>query len=121
MGRLSVYAGNEHDLFFAQGYNWPDTAVFQSARWRRQATGTMAEIAGRKELKRDIGNRLFLYRGDLRRSSIGTTRAACQSSKPSWRASCLYRRAAPKSLFPHAEIRHCSDCKPGDWIPAVRL
>jgi penicillin G amidase len=35
------------------------------SRWRRQATGTMAEILGRKALRRDTGNRLFLYRGDL--------------------------------------------------------
>jgi penicillin G amidase len=33
--------------------------------WRRQATGTVAEILGQKEVKRDIGNRLFMFRGDL--------------------------------------------------------
>ena len=33
--------------------------------WRRQATGTVAEILGRRELKRDLGTRLHMFRGDL--------------------------------------------------------
>lgn len=64
-GISHIYAATEHDLFFAQGYNVAHDRLFQLELWRRQATGTMAEITGRKELKRDIGNRLFMYRGDL--------------------------------------------------------
>ena len=64
-GIAHIYAKNEHDLFFAQGYNVARDRLFQLEMWRRQATGTVAEILGQKELKRDIGNRLFLYRGDL--------------------------------------------------------
>jgi penicillin amidase len=64
-GISHIYAGTEHDLFFAQGYNVARDRLFQLELWRRQAAGTMAEITGRKDLKRDIGNRLFLYRGDL--------------------------------------------------------
>jgi penicillin amidase len=64
-GISHIYARNESDLFFAQGYNVARDRLFQLELWRRQATGTVAEILGRKELKRDIGNRLFLYRGDL--------------------------------------------------------
>ena len=33
--------------------------------WRRQATGTVAEMLGRRELQRDIGARLHMFRGDL--------------------------------------------------------
>ena len=33
--------------------------------WRRQATGTLAEILGRRELRRDLGARLHKFRGDL--------------------------------------------------------
>jgi len=55
----------EADLFFAQGYNVARDRLFQLEMWRRQATGTVAEILGKKGLKRDIGNRLFLFRGDL--------------------------------------------------------
>jgi penicillin G amidase len=64
-GISHIYAKNESDLFFAQGYNVARDRLFQLELWRRQATGTMAEILGKKELRRDIGNRLFMYRGDL--------------------------------------------------------
>jgi penicillin amidase len=64
-GIAHIYAQNEADLFFAQGYNVARDRLFQLELWRRQATGTVAEILGPKELGRDIGNRLFMYRGDL--------------------------------------------------------
>jgi penicillin G amidase len=61
-----LYAKTEHDLFFAQGYSAAKDRLFQFEIWRRQATGTVAEILGRKELKRDIGTRLHMFRGDLK-------------------------------------------------------
>ena len=64
-GIAHIYAKDEHDLFFAQGYNVAHDRLFQLEMWRRQATGTVAEILGPKEVERDIGNRLFTYRGDL--------------------------------------------------------
>ena len=60
-----IYANNQHDLFFAQGYAAAKDRLFQFEIWRRQATGTVAEILGEEELKRDIGTRLFQFRGDL--------------------------------------------------------
>ena len=60
-----LYAKNQYDLFFAQGYSAAGDRLFQFEIWRRQASGTVAEILGEKELKRDIGTRLFKYRGDL--------------------------------------------------------
>lgn len=62
-----IYAQNEHDLFFAQGYCAAKDRIFQFELWRRQATGTVAEILGSRELKRDIGTRLFKFRGDLKK------------------------------------------------------
>ena len=64
-GVAHIYAKDEHDLFFAQGYNVASDRLFQLEIWRRQATGTVAEILGPKEVTRDIGNRLFRYRGDM--------------------------------------------------------
>src|SRR5438876_11129711 len=61
-----IYAKNESDLFFAQGYAAARDRLFQFEMWRRQATGTVAEILGRKELERDIGTRLHTFRGDLK-------------------------------------------------------
>ncbi|GAB3490964.1 penicillin acylase family protein [Spirosoma knui] len=60
-----IYAKNEHDLFFAQGYAAAQDRLFQLEIWRRQATGTVAELLGPQEAKRDIGTRLFRFRGNL--------------------------------------------------------
>ena len=60
-----IYAKNQNDLFFSQGYLAAKDRLFQFEIWRRQATGTVAEILGKSELKRDIGTRLFKYRGDI--------------------------------------------------------
>lgn len=61
-----IYAETEADLFFAQGYQAARDRLFQFEIWRRQATGTVAEILGRRELERDVGARLLRFRGDLR-------------------------------------------------------
>ena len=65
-GISHIYAETEHDLFFAQGWNAARDRLFQFEIWRRQASGTVAEILGPRELKRDIGTRLFKFRGDIK-------------------------------------------------------
>ena len=60
-----IYAETEYDLFFAQGYAAARDRLFQFEVWRAQATGTVAEMLGADELERDIGFRLFRYRGDM--------------------------------------------------------
>ena len=65
-GVSHIYATNEHDLFFAQGYSAARDRGFQFEMWRRQATGTMAEVLGARELDRDRGARLFRYRGSMK-------------------------------------------------------
>jgi penicillin amidase len=64
-GIAHIYAETEHDLFFAQGWSAARDRLFQFEIWRRQATGTAAEILGEREVERDMGVRLFRYRGDL--------------------------------------------------------
>ena len=64
-GISHIYAENEHDLFFAQGYAAARDRLFQFEIWRRRATGTVAEILGPRELARDTGARLFRFRGDM--------------------------------------------------------
>jgi len=59
-----IYAQNEQDLFFSQGYLAAKDRLFQFEIWRRRATGTMAEILGPRELERDRGVRLFQFRGE---------------------------------------------------------
>ena len=64
-GISHIYAKSEEPFSFAQGYNVARDRLFQLEMWRRQATGTVAEILGPQEVERDLGNRLFLFRGDL--------------------------------------------------------
>ena len=64
-GIAHIYAENQHDLFFAQGFNAAHDRLFQLEIWRRRVLGRMAEIQGPKALKRDIGARLLSFRGDL--------------------------------------------------------
>jgi penicillin G amidase len=59
-----IFAKNEHDLFFSQGYLAAKDRIFQFEIWRRRATGTVAEILGPREFERDKGARLFQFRGD---------------------------------------------------------
>ena len=66
-GVAHIEAQTEADLFFAQGYHAARHRLFQFELWRRQATGTVAEILGRRELERDIGARLLRFRGDIGR------------------------------------------------------
>ncbi len=65
-GIAHIYAENESDLFFAQGFSAARDRLFQFELWRRQATGTTAEILGSRALARDIGARLHMFRGDLK-------------------------------------------------------
>lgn len=66
-GISHIYAQSEQDLFFAQGWNAARDRLFQLELWRRQATGTVAELLGPREIRRDHGTRLFRFRGDLQR------------------------------------------------------
>ena len=59
--------GDQPHLRREQGYAAARDRLFQFEVWRAQATGTVAEILGLSELDRDIGFRLFKYRGDLTR------------------------------------------------------
>lgn len=64
-GVSHIYAQNQRDLFYAQGYNAARDRLFQFEIWRRKATGTLAEIMGKKALEHDKGARLLRFRGDL--------------------------------------------------------
>ena len=54
-GISHIYARNEHDLFLAQGFSAASDRLFQLELWRRQATGTLAEIEGPRALTAEIG------------------------------------------------------------------
>jgi len=118
-GIAHIYATNEHDLFFAQGYNAAHDRLFQLELWRRQATGTVAEILGPRELERDIGTRLFMYRGSMDRelASYHPHGAAIIGAFVDGINAYIDRVARDSTLMP-MELRLLG-IKPGKWTPAV--
>lgn len=64
-GVAHIYAQNQHDLFFAQGFVVAQDRLFQMELWKRSGEGRLAEILGAAALSRDINSRLLRYRGDM--------------------------------------------------------
>jgi penicillin G amidase len=62
-----IYAKNEADLFFAQGFNAARDRLFQIDLWRRRGLGQLAEVFGPAYVEQDKATRLFLYRGDMKK------------------------------------------------------
>ena len=67
-GIAHIKAGNDHDLYFMQGYVHAQDRLFQMDYNRRQASGTLAELFGNGALAADV---------ELR--TIGIRRAAVRS------------------------------------------
>src|SRR5690348_10985498 len=64
-GVAHIYAKNEHDLFFAQGYVVSQDRLFQMELWKRSGQGRLAEILGPSALQRDVSARLLRYTGNM--------------------------------------------------------
>jgi penicillin amidase len=58
-----IYAQNDHDLFFAQGYVMAQDRLWQLEMWRRWHEGRLAEIFGPKAYDFDARTRLMMFRG----------------------------------------------------------
>jgi penicillin amidase len=84
-GVAHIRAGNEHDLFFLQGYVHAQDRLFQMDVNRRQASGTLAELLGPGALPSDVEVR-----------TIGVRRAALRS----W---AVISRRAQAALEAYAE------------------
>ncbi|WP_426244367.1 penicillin acylase family protein [Nocardioides sp. LHG3406-4] len=61
-----IYAANDTDAFFAQGFNAARDRLFHIDLWRRRGLGRLSEVFGESHIERDRAARLFLYRGDMR-------------------------------------------------------
>jgi len=64
-GVAHIYAENQHDLFFAQGFVAAQDRLFQMEVWKRAGQGRLAEILGPSALARDVSARELAYRGDM--------------------------------------------------------
>ncbi|WP_298368597.1 penicillin acylase family protein [uncultured Bradyrhizobium sp.] len=60
-----IYAGNEHDLFFLQGFNAARDRLWQIDLWRKRGLGLLAKDFGPAYAEQDKALRQFLYRGDM--------------------------------------------------------
>lgn len=60
-----IYAQDQHDLFFAQGFVAAQDRLFQMELWKRLGQGRLAEIFGPKMVERDANARRLRYRGSL--------------------------------------------------------
>lgn len=66
-GVAHIYAKNQHDLFFAQGFVVAQDRLFQMEMWKRAGQGRLAEVLGPSAVERDINARLLQYRGDMKK------------------------------------------------------
>jgi penicillin G amidase len=62
-GVTHIYAKNEVDLFFAQGYVAAQDRLWQLYMWRMEHEGRLAEILGPAAFERDRETRLLMFRG----------------------------------------------------------
>ncbi|MEX1063412.1 MAG: penicillin acylase family protein, partial [Balneolaceae bacterium] len=58
-----IYAENERDMFFAQGYVQAQDRLWQMDMWRRVNEGRLSEIVGPEALDHDKLARLIQFRG----------------------------------------------------------
>jgi penicillin amidase len=58
-----IYAQNDGDLFFAQGYVMAQDRLWQLEMWRRWREGRLAEVFGPKAFDYDRRTRLMMFRG----------------------------------------------------------
>ncbi|MGA8285784.1 MAG: penicillin acylase family protein, partial [Candidatus Sulfotelmatobacter sp.] len=65
-GVAHIYAKNQHDLFFAQGFVVAQDRLFQMELWKRAGQGRLAEVLGPSAVQRDLNARRLRYRGDMK-------------------------------------------------------
>src|SRR4051812_25474867 len=77
-----IYASNQDDLFFAQGFVQAEDRLFQIDLWRRAAQGRLSEVLGANFVSRDAMTRRLQYRGDIEEdwASYGPETKAIASS-----------------------------------------
>jgi acyl-homoserine lactone acylase PvdQ len=107
-GVAHIYAGNSHDLFFAQGYVVAQDRLFQMELWKRSGQGRLAEVLGPEAIARDVNARRLFYRGDMQAEFL--------SYAPDAKAP-----TSPRSRSPVAEVSRSNFRLPAsDPNPGIR-
>lgn len=118
-GIAHLYAENEHDLFFAQGYNAARDRLFQFEMWRRRATGTMAEIFGPEAVDHDRGARLLRFRGDMQQELTHYHPRGPEIVAAFVEGVNAYIRAARANPALQPVEFEMLDIEPGFWAPEI--
>lgn len=118
-GVSHIYAQNQQDLFFAQGYNAARDRLFQFELWRSRATGTLAKIMCEKAFEHDRGARLLRFRGDLKAEMAHYHSAGEEiiSAFVDGVNAYIYQTELHPELLPFEFT--LLGIRPGRWTPAV--
>ena len=120
-GVSHIYAQNQHDLFFAQGFNAARDRMWQLDLWRRQGEGKMAEQFGPRFVEQDRAARLFLYRGDLQAEFASyhpEGQAILTAFAQGINAYVDWVKAHPEHMPPEFKL---TGTEPGYWSPQTSL
>lgn len=120
-GVSHIYAQNQHDLFFAQGFSAARDRMWQLDLWRRQGEGKMAEQFGPRFIEQDRAARLFLYRGDLQAefsSYHPEGQAILTAFAQGINAYVDWVKANPEHMPPEFTL---TGTEPGYWSPQTSL
>jgi penicillin G amidase len=64
-GIAHIFAGEQRDAYFVQGYNAARDRLWQIDLWRKRGLGLLSASFGPAYVDQDRAARLFLYRGDM--------------------------------------------------------
>ena len=115
-----IYAKNEHDLFFAQGYAAARDRLFQFEIWRRQATGTVGRDprAQGAEARHRHAAAHVPRRPEDRAELVPPARRGHRHGVRR-RHQRLHRRGARSARPTCRSSSRCSASQPEHWTPAV--
>ncbi len=113
-----IYAKNQRDLFFAQGFVAAQDRLFQMEMWRRLGEGRLAEVMGPSAVERDRHARLFKYRGDMTREWVAYASDTRQIVTSFVAGINAYIAMAADSLSPEFALL---GFRPEPWTPEVPL
>jgi penicillin amidase len=112
-----IEAKNDHDLFFAQGFNAARDRLWQIDLWRKRGLGLLAADFGPGYLAQDKASRLFLFRGDMEaewRSYAPDAKSICEAFAAGINA---YIEAAEQERLPLPPEFALMGTKPARWLP----
>nr|WP_315526637.1 penicillin acylase family protein [uncultured Achromobacter sp.] len=120
-GVSHIYAQNQNDLFFAQGFSAARDRLWQLDLWRRQGEGKMAEQFGPRFIEQDRAARLFLFRGDMQAEFASyhpEGKAILTAFANGINAYVNWVKANPEQLPPEFKL---TGTEPGYWSPETSL